>query len=159
MRGMLIAVVVTSGFAVFSSDAEAGRYTDFSEPELEPTIQGENVVAAGETQTLTLAVQNRHDGLTKTDSGIDSISQIIQSNRINIGAATSTSVTVDSGDAPLDVRTGRQALGTIDAGSHRQTAVTVEVDENAAPGTYRLPVTVSYSYIFFNFDRPQRVHY
>jgi len=148
VRSMLILMIVTSGIGVWSGSAEAERYTDFSKPELDPTIRGQNVVASGETHTFTLAVQNRHDGLTKMDRGIDSISQIIQSHRINVGAATATSTTVQAGDAPLDVRTGQQSLGTIDAGSARQTSVTVEVDEDAAPGTYRLPVTVSYSYIF-----------
>ena len=145
---MLILLIVVSGATLWSGSAAAERYSDFSKPELDPTIRDNNVVASGETRTFRLSVQNRHDGSTKMGRGVDSISQIIQSHRINIGAATATSATVQAGDAPLDVRTGQQSLGTIDAGSNRQTAVTVEVDESATPGTYRLPVTVSYSYIF-----------
>ncbi|MFC6613968.1 COG1361 S-layer family protein [Halopenitus salinus] len=133
--------------AVGAGAVSAERYDDFSQPTLEPTVQGVNVVSPGETERLEIAVQNRHEGTTETDQRIDGIAQVVQSHRVNLGAASAVTADVESGDAPLTVRTGTQSLGTIDAGSSGRASLTVEVDENAAPGTYRVPVEMQYEYV------------
>jgi len=71
---MLILLIVVSGATLWSGSAAAERYSDFSKPELDPTIRDNNVVASGETRTFRLSVQNRHDGSTKMGRGVDSIS-------------------------------------------------------------------------------------
>ncbi|MFA9517468.1 COG1361 S-layer family protein [Halopenitus sp. H-Gu1] len=140
---LLLGATIATGVGTVSAE----RYNDFSQPTLEPTIQGENVVAPGETKRFDLMVQNRHEGTTETDQRIDDIAQVVQTHRVNLGAASAVTASVESADAPLEVKTGTQSLGTIDAGSGRQTSLSLEVDENASPGTYRVPVTMEYEYV------------
>ena len=45
------------------------------------------------------------------------------------------------------MKTGEQSLGTITPGSSRQTSLTLEVDDDAQPGTYDVLVTIGHSYI------------
>ena len=153
-QAAILEVVVVAAVVLATVTGGAGtvvaqeQYTDFSEPTLDTSIRGQNVVEPGEERTFEVAVQNRHSGTTNTDRRIDEIAQVVQTHRINLGAASGVTADVASGDAPVDVRTGTQSLGTIDAGNGRQASLTVEVDEDASPGTYRLPVTMTYSYIF-----------
>ena len=143
----IAAVVLGSVLAAGVGTVSAERYSDFSEPVLNPSIEGENVVSPGETKRFEMTVQNRHDGTTEADERIGGISQVIQSHRVNLGAATATTASFESTDAPFEIKNGIQNLGTIDAGSSRPTSLTVEVDEGAEPGTYRVPVEMEYEYV------------
>ena len=62
-----------------------------------------------------------------------------------VTTARGVRVTVSEGTAPVTVQSGTIPLGSVPEG---QTPVTVRiaVDEDAEPGTYRLPVEVRYSY-------------
>jgi len=66
-----------------------------------------------------------------------------------VTTARGVTVTVEEGDAPIDVKTGRQAVGSVTDDSIQQLSVPISVPEDAEPGTYEVPVTVSYSYTFF----------
>lgn len=149
LRAVFIAGMIVAGLGIASGGAVAGeQYTDFSKPELSTAISGENVVSAGDVRTFTVSVQNRHDGTTDVDGRIDEISRIVQSYRLNLGAASAVSAEVLSPDAPIEVRTASQNVGTIRDGGTRQMPLTVEIGENATPGKYRVPIELSYSYIF-----------
>jgi hypothetical protein len=147
LASVLVVVVVGAALSVGAVPGAAAKYSDFSEPELSPTIQSGNTLDPGETKTLTVAVQNRHDGITDTDRAIDGISQVVRTHRLDLGAASATTVSFGAGDAPVEVKTGEQSLGTITPGSSRQTSLTLEVDDDAQPGTYDIPVTMSHTYI------------
>ena len=140
---LLGSVLAAAGAGTVSAE----RYNDFSEPTLDPSVQDENVVSPGETKRFELTVQNRHDGTTETDRRIDGISEVVQSHRVELGAATATTASFESTDAPFDIKSGTQNLGTIQAGSSQPASLTVEVDEGAEPGTYRVPVTMKYEYV------------
>ncbi|ERG96542.1 COG1361 S-layer family protein [Haloquadratum walsbyi] len=145
--GFLMLVIIVSAFVAGSGGVAAEQYNDFSEPELTPTIQQQNVVAAGEMKTFDLTIQNRHTGITSMDRQIGDIAQVVQTHRIQVGSATAITASVDAGDAPLDIRTAQQSLGTIAAGDTREMGLTVEVDQDAQPGVYQIPVDISYGYI------------
>ncbi|WP_139203539.1 COG1361 S-layer family protein [Halorientalis persicus] len=72
---------------------------------------------------------------------------MVRTHQIKLGSAGTTAATVKTGNAPLDVKSGKQGLGTIPAGGSSQAAIPVEVAEDAAPGTYHLPVTMTYTYV------------
>lgn len=55
-------------------------------------------------------------------------------------------VSLRSGNAPLSVETGARPVGNVPEGLVGPVAFAVSVNENAAPGTYELPVRVSYVY-------------
>jgi hypothetical protein len=63
-----------------------------------------------------------------------------------VTTARGTRVTVTAGDAPLTVETGAYPAGRVPPGTSGPFPIRVTVDEDAAPGTYELPVRLRYSY-------------
>jgi len=63
-----------------------------------------------------------------------------------VTTARNVVVSVAAGDAPLTVKTGPEPVGTVPEGVIGPIAFAVTVDDNATPGTYQLPVTVTYEY-------------
>lgn len=147
LASVLAVVVVAAALSMGAAPGAAAKYNDFSEPELSPTIQSGNTLDPGETKTLSVAVQNRHDGITDTDRAIDGISQVVRTHRLSLGAASATAVSFEAGDAPVAIKSGEQSLGTITPGNSRGASLTLEVDDDAEPGSYDIPVTMSYTYI------------
>lgn len=58
VAGALVLLLVGASLTLGPASAAATRYSDFSEPELEPTVQSGNTLSPGETATLTVVVQN-----------------------------------------------------------------------------------------------------
>lgn len=50
----------------------------------------------------------------------------------------------DVGDAPIEVRTGEQSVGTIDSGETAVETFDIYVEDDAEPGDYEIEVTVDY---------------
>lgn len=63
-----------------------------------------------------------------------------------VTTARGLTFTVSDGDAPVDITTGRYPVGSVPQGTSGPFPVSVTVAEDAAPGTYRLPVRVRYAY-------------
>ena len=144
----LVAVLVlTAGVAGTAGTATALSYDEVGEPTVETTVAGTNVVAPGETTTLPVVVRNRGQTLTEVDGSLAAFRQAVESASLRPGAALSTTARVRAGDAPVTVRTGEQAVGVVPAESTAETRIRVEVDEDATPGSYRLPVEVRYRYV------------
>ncbi|WP_049982006.1 COG1361 S-layer family protein [Halorubrum sp. BV1] len=142
-----IALLLVGSMGIGISGTAAERFSEESVPELDATVAGSNTVTPGETTTLTLAIQNRHDGVTDSDRAIEDVSRVVQAHGVQIGAATGTTVTYDDEGVPLDVKMGAQSVGTVRTGSATQVPLTIEVDESAEPGTYRVPMELEFSYI------------
>lgn len=144
---LLVVLILGTVLAVGPAPAAADRYNDLSEPSIVTTVQSQNTLSPGETTTMALTVQNRQNGNTGADRTIDGLSRVIQTFQLSLGSAGATTATVESGNAPIDIRSGQQSLGTIQAGTSNQATIALEVDENATPGTYRLPVQTTYTYV------------
>lgn len=63
-----------------------------------------------------------------------------------VTTARNVTVSVTAGDAPIDVKTATQPVGNVPEGRIGPIQFAVSVDEDASPGTYRVPVEVSYHY-------------
>ncbi|WP_255196380.1 COG1361 S-layer family protein [Halorarius litoreus] len=96
-----------------------------------------NELTPGETTALQVSVVNSGD----VEFGSLQNPALTQ----EVTTAQGTTLKMRSGDAPVDIETGTVALGSVPRGSIPAT-FQVSVDENAKPGTYRLPVRVEYSY-------------
>jgi len=61
---------------------------------------------------------------------------------------TARGVTVEArpGDAPVEINTGTIGAGNVPTGTVDLSPIDITVSENATPGTYRIPVEVSYTY-------------
>ncbi|WP_338739895.1 COG1361 S-layer family protein [Haloplanus salilacus] len=142
-----VVVALSLVLSAAATPVAAASYDEYQEPELVPTIQGSNVVAPGETATLTVQLQNRGTAVTHSDGNVDRLASVVDAHGVTPGTATATTVTVDAGGAPLEVDSGPQSAGSISPRSEGDVSLELDVDEGASPGTYELPVVVEYQYI------------
>jgi hypothetical protein len=71
--------------------------------------------------------------------------------------ARAVRATLEAGDAPLSVKSGTTAVGEIPNGGVSQADFQVEVDADAEPGTYQLPVEVRYQHDGLTYVRTYEV--
>ena len=96
-----------------------------------------NQLSPGETTALQVSVVNTGD----VQFGSLQNPALTQ----EVTTARGTTLNMRSGDAPVEIESGTVGLGSVPQGSIPAT-FQVSVDEDAEPGTYRLPVTVEYTY-------------
>ena len=126
---IVVALLATSGLA---TAAVTGS------PDISVNV-ADNTLSPGEETTL---------GVTLLNSGeLDSGSARNPSLNGEVTTARGTTVSVDSGDAPITVKTGKRAVGTFPQGATQEPLpFTVVVPEDAEPGAYDVEVTVDYDY-------------
>ncbi|WP_299266191.1 COG1361 S-layer family protein [Halorientalis sp.] len=136
------------GLTLLAAPALAGYvYDDLSEPVVSTTIGSDNSVVPGETTTLPITVQNEPNGTVEMTGDVEDIQAVVRTQGLTLGAASGAAVEFRSGDAPVEIKTGQRNIGSLSPGEMHSTSLTLEVDEDAAAGTYRVPVDVSYSYV------------
>jgi len=106
-------------------------------PELSASL-AENRVVAGEEATLAVTLTNAGELETMSTTNPELNQRVL--------TATGVSTRLRAGDTPLSVTTGRQSIGSIADGGERVVPFTISVDEDASPGTYRLPLRVAYTH-------------
>lgn len=106
-------------------------------PELSASL-AENRVVAGEEATLEVTLTNAGELETMSPTKPELNQRVL--------TATGVSARLRADGAPLTVTTGRQSVGSVADGGERTVPFTVSVDEDASPGTYRLPLRVTYTH-------------
>lgn len=143
--GVAVLVVLTAILILSSAPVAANSITSYEDPDLVPNVEGENVVEPGETVTLQVAVQNRGSYTGKARaapghlSGLDTVD--------TPGTTIGTVAEFSEGSAPVDIRTGAQKVGAVGQREPAFVSLTFEVDDDAGPGTYEIPVEFEYEYI------------
>ena len=107
------------------------------EPVLSASL-ADGTVAPGETTALQLTVVNTGDVEVATPGTGDLARRVT--------TARGLTVDVGAGDAPISVRTGERAVGTLPEGATPPLQIPIAVEEDATPGTYRVPVELDYTY-------------
>ena len=108
-------------------------------PNLEAKVLGTNQLVPGTDVDLTILISNvafRSDEV-KTDSN----------SAYNSLIALGLIVTPHAGDVPLTVKSDSVMIGDLAPGKQKEIGVHVTVAQNAAPGVYYLPLTLSYNYV------------
>lgn len=105
------------------------------EPEIR-VLAPENTLTPGEETVLDLQIMN--DPTIQTGSGSAGAIE-------RVTTARGVRVSLDSGTAPIDVKTDTVGIGSLPEGQ-RDVAFRIVVADDAEPGTYRLPVEVRYRY-------------
>lgn len=138
-------VVLLAVLFLFSAPAGANSITSYEEPDLVTNVEGENVVESGETVTLQVAVQNRGSYTGKARATPDHLSglETIDTPGTTIG----TVAEFNEGGAPVDVRTGSQMVGIVSQREPAFVPLTVEIDDDAEPGRYEIPIEFEYEYV------------
>jgi hypothetical protein len=133
--GVVVALVallcVPAGFiGVAAADVDGS-------PQLE--VYGTDTrVSPGEVTRVGVSVVNTGE--------IGTGSQTNPSLNSEVTTAKGTVLTLRSGSAPITVREGTAAVGSVPSGAAVPTTFEIEVDEGAAPGTYRVPVDIEYEF-------------
>jgi hypothetical protein len=133
---VVVALLVVGSVLVLPATASVG-----GEPNLSVTVADDRL-DPGDATALELSIQNRGELNYSSNPQLD--------DRATTARAVSVQATTD-GDAPIDVQTSTQSVGSIRDGSLTQVPIQVVVDEDAAPGTYDLDVELEYTY-FRNYD-------
>ena len=105
------------------------------EPNVEVYLPN-NQVTPGEETTLDVYLSN--DGELIRDGATEYTDRVT--------TARGTVVELDARNSPVEVETGAIPVGTVPTGTAGPLEVTLTIPEGAPPGTYEIPVEVSYSY-------------
>ncbi|MDD2472980.1 MULTISPECIES: COG1361 S-layer family protein [unclassified Methanoculleus] len=131
---LLLALLAVPGSA-------AGVKYLYGNPELSATIAGTNEFAPGAETGLTVVLSN---------SGVNT-HKIVGSTLIAPDDLPNTAklvtVALKSDDTPFTVKTDPQFLSDIMGGASRTATFDVKVADSAEPGTYTLPLLVTYQYL------------
>ncbi len=131
---LLLALLAVPGSA-------AGAKYLYGNPELSATIAGTNEFAPGAETGLTIIIAN--SGLnTHKIVGSTIVAPDDQPNTAKL-----TTVALKSNDTPFTIKTDPQFLSDIMGGASRTATFNVKVADSAAPGTYVLPLEVTYTHL------------
>ncbi len=139
-----LTTIAVLGMLLFCSGiaaASAGEKFLYGSPELSASISGTNQVAPGETVDLNVVVANA--GLNQ----VKIVDPTIVTREDQPNTAKLVTANLSSGNAPLTVKTDPQMVGDIPGASAKPVTFTVLVADDAAAGTYILPLTVTYTYL------------
>ena len=135
----LISIALT---AMVISPVMAGTRFMTGSPDLTAYLSGANEVGPGDDLTLSVVIDNK--GLMEysfTQTGI--------MNRDDLpNTAKHLIVSLDSGGAPLTIKSDAQMMGDLMASNSATAKFTVKVNQDAASGVYNLPVNLNYTYLY-----------
>ena len=134
-----ILVLLLALLAVAPGSAQGVKYL-YGNPDLSATIAGTNEFAPGDETPVTVIVSN--SGLNIVKIAVPSMPPDDQPNTAKLAT-----VALKSGDAPFTVKTDPQFVSDIRGGSSATATFNVKVADSAKPGTYTLPLDVTYTYI------------
>ncbi len=135
---LVLAVLLTS----LVVPAMAGEKFLYGSPELSASISGTNEFTPGADLTLTVTVENSGLNMYKIAS-----STIISRDDQPNTAKMVTAALLPNGTA-FTIKSDPQFLGDIAGGRAASATFSVKVADTAAPGTYILPLRVTYTYLW-----------
>lgn len=148
---LVACVTVLVAASVLAPAVPAQSTTDgqvLGRPELSVTTSTP-VLTPGGDQPLTLEILNDPD-LRQTGP---------ERYETRVTTARAVTLDIDDSDLPFDVRQPSVAVGEVPPGKTTVPPVTVTVPESAPPGTYEIPIEVTYSYTRLVSYDDQRVSY
>ncbi|HQN92002.1 MAG TPA: CARDB domain-containing protein, partial [Methanoculleus sp.] len=134
-----ILVLLLALLAVAPGSAQGVKYL-YGNPDLSASIAGTNEFAPGDETPVTVTISN--SGLNTVKIAVPSMPPDDQPNTAKLAT-----VALKSGDAPFTVKTDPQFVSDIRGGSSVVATFNVKVADSAKPGTYTLPLEVTYTYM------------
>lgn len=134
-----ILVLLLALLAVAPGSAQGVKYL-YGSPDLSASIAGTNEFAPGDETPVTVIISN--SGLNTVKIAVPSMPPDDQPNTAKLAT-----VALKSGDAPFTVKTDPQFVSDIRGGSSVIATFNVKVADSAKPGTYTLPLEVTYTYM------------
>jgi len=136
---------VLVGLTVLAAVATAPAAADVrGSPDLEAAL-AENVVVPGEETTLDVTVTNAGDLSVNSELAGSQTSQDPARTQ-EVTQAQSVQAQLVEENAPVRVKTGTRAVGSLPEGGQASLPFKIEVPERAEPGTYTVELRVKYTY-------------
>ncbi len=142
--GVVVLILATTIFTTPAYTEDSIRYKG---PDLITSIEGSNVLDPSEQKRIKIAVQNKGSYITGAYGDSNSFSSIDTIS--NPGAAVATTANFKKGNAPIEIKSGTKKIGSVQKGKSSYTTLTLETENNAKPGTYKIPVEFNYEYVYF----------
>lgn len=111
-------------------------------PDLRVSIEGSNEYYPDTMITIPVKVEN----IGTIDFSSQNPDNVAREDRPN--TAKNVVVTLGEGKAPVSVKTDAQLVGDIKGGARVQAPFEVRINDGAPAGTYVLPVTLEYTYLY-----------
>lgn len=137
--GILIVLALA---LVLAGPVSAGEKYMAGSPELSAAVSGTNEFSPGEDAVISVRLQN--SGLNEykfVQSGIISRDDLPNTAKL-------VTLTLGAGDSPLIIKTDPQMIGDVEGGSSTLVNFGVKIPRNATDGTYNLPLTIQYTYLW-----------
>lgn len=137
--GILIVLALA---LVLAGPVSAGEKYMAGSPELSAAVSGTNEFSPGEDAVISVRLQN--SGLNEykfVQSGIISRDDLPNTAKL-------VTLTLGAGDSPLIIKTDPQMIGDVGGGSSTLVNFGVKIPRNATDGTYNLPLTIQYTYLW-----------
>jgi hypothetical protein len=136
-----LVLIVCAVICIAPVQAAGTKYMAGS-PELSAYISGSNEVSPGDTVQLKVIIENK---------GVNEF-KFIQSGVIDRDDLPNTAkfltVSIAPGEAPIIIKSDPQMLGDLKGSSIASCVITTKVQSDAVSGTYNLPLTLKYSYLY-----------
>ncbi|MDZ5811385.1 CARDB domain-containing protein [Halorubrum sp. AD140] len=138
----VVVVALTCCLLAAGTALVAANDTVSGDPDIE-AFAPETAFVPGEEATLQVSLNNRGD---VREEGFDDLES-------EVVTAHETTARIPTGDetdreVPFDVRTGEQTVGDVPRGVTGPIEFTVVPDEDAEPGTYRVPIELEYRNVY-----------
>ena len=139
--------------ALFIPPAMAATEYLAGNPQLSAYISGTNEFSPGDEVKITVVIEN---------SGINEF-KFVQSAIVDREDLPNTAkfltVALNSGDAPLVIKSDPQMVGDVQGAGSASAVFTTKINADAPAGSYTLPLTLNYSYLYeaeqYGFDTIQ----
>lgn len=140
----LLLITATGVGTVAFGSGTAQAQTGFSSGDVDLEVfVPDNTFTPGQADELTLQVAN--DGEIGSGSSADSTDFTTSARNVR--------VEVQNDDAPIDINTGEQSIGTVGTNEPRDVPIAIDVPEDAEEGVYELDVELEYRSTSRIFDR------
>jgi hypothetical protein len=144
VKRLILAVVVV--IALLPGSATAAVQ---GSPDLSVTLENDTVDPGTDT-TLRVKLVNEGDLKFGSDRNPTLNKQVTTARGVNIS--------LDTSDAPFEVETDSRTVGRLPQGSSPALGFQVSVPEDVSPGTYTVPVTVSYTHTYLINEQTDARH-
>lgn len=138
---LALAVVAATGVGLAQESGASTPGSVGGEPHLDVFVP-DGTLTPGTSDELHLQVAN--DGRVRFGAPTD---------RGTVTTARNVRLDVDADDAPIEIETNRQSIGSVTEEQPRDVPIAVRVPEDAEPGTYEVDVTLRYRHTAQLFPR------
>ncbi len=146
MNAKRFAILSIAIILMICAPAMAAEKISTGPPEMRVSVAGSDEYYPDDYSAITIKIENT----ATLDFQSQDPSTPAKEDRPN--TAKNVLVSVDSDGAPVQVKTSGQLVGDVLAGKSASATFEIRTEKDAAAGTYLLPVTLEYTYLYYAED-------